>query len=88
MASDGTASNTLTRKPVAAPCSHFAGKNEEPHHAFKLKGLSPDAQYALFFEDSSNPAITARGAELMKTGVELNLPERNCSELVFFSGGK
>ena len=61
----------------------FRGKNDEPRHAFKLKGLSPEVHYGLSFEDHSSPASIARGAELMKTGVELNLPERESSELVF-----
>ena len=61
----------------------FRGNNDEPRHAFKLKGLSPEADYALSFEDRSSPASIARGAELMKSGIELNLPERESSELVF-----
>ena len=60
----------------------FRGNNDEPRHAFKLKGLSPEAEYALSFEDRSSPATIARGADLMETGVELNLPERESSEIV------
>jgi hypothetical protein len=61
----------------------YRGNNNEPRHAFKLKGLSAEANYALSFEDRTSPATIARGAELMKTGVEMNLPERESSELVF-----
>ena len=61
----------------------FRGNNDESRHALRLKGLSSVAQYALSFEDGSSPAIIARGADLMETGVELNLPERETSELVF-----
>lgn len=61
----------------------FRGNNAEPRHAFELKGLAPEADYALSFADGSSPASVARGADLMHAGVELNLPERESSEIVF-----
>lgn len=61
----------------------FRGNNAESRHAFELKGLAPDADYALSFADGSSPASLAHGADLMRTGVELNLPERDSSEIVF-----
>jgi hypothetical protein len=63
----------------------FRANNDEPRHAFKLKGLTPDSDYMLSFEDGSSPAETVHGVDLMQGGVELNLPERESSEIVLFS---
>lgn len=56
----------------------------EPSHAFLLKGLHPDRLYALHFQDRSSLDRIARGSELLKNGLTLNLKDPNTSELVFF----
>ncbi len=49
-----------------------------------FEGLLPSQFYRLRFHDHSQPDRTARGAELMRDGITLTLPEANSSELVFF----
>jgi hypothetical protein len=60
----------------------FRGTVDEAEHAFVLKGLAADAQYALTFEDQSSPPTVKTGKELMGDGIKLNLPERESSEIV------
>jgi len=55
----------------------------EMSHAFLLQGLRPDSSYHLTFHDHSSPDRSARGAELMTTGLIISLPQPNWSELVF-----
>jgi len=56
---------------------------KEMSHAFLLQGLRPDSSYHLTFHDHSSPDRSARGAELMTTGLIISLPQPNWSELVF-----
>lgn len=51
----------------------------------KLKGLDPVANYKLEFEDGSNPSTTMSGAELMQTGIVINLEGSESSELMFIT---
>lgn len=49
----------------------------------KLKGLDPDLEYRLSFEDSTNAEVTLKGAELMKKGISVTLKGQFISELMF-----
>ena len=55
----------------------------EARHSFLLKGLQPGRRYKLTFHDKSSPETTVSGEELMGTGLRVNLPVANSSELVF-----
>jgi alpha-galactosidase len=61
----------------------FRGTGGEPEHSFVLKGLEPDAKYAISFEDEAGPPTTRPGRELMAAGISLKLPEPESSEIVY-----
>jgi alpha-galactosidase len=62
----------------------FRGTIErEKTHVFVLKGLQPSARYALKFNDHSRADRTVTGRELMGSGLKVNLPLPNSSELIF-----
>jgi hypothetical protein len=56
---------------------------DEPNHSFVLKGLQPDRSYRVAFHDHSSPDRTATGHDLLTTGLQVELPRPNSSELVF-----
>jgi hypothetical protein len=56
---------------------------DEPEHAFVLKGLRPEARYALRFHDRSSPDRTATGRELLTSGVRVKLALPTSSDLIF-----
>ncbi len=56
---------------------------EENTHTYLLKGLQPDRHYALHFNDHSSPDREASGEDLMASGLLVNLPLPQSSELVF-----
>jgi alpha-galactosidase len=57
----------------------------EPRHTFLLAGLDPAAHYKLHFEDHTAPDTETTGAELMRQGFEVHLPNPQSSELVFLT---
>ena len=61
----------------------FRGTTADSRHTFHLKGLNPRAQYELTFEDNDLPAVHRRGAELMRDGIEISLPEPQSSQLIY-----
>jgi hypothetical protein len=64
----------------------FHGSSEtEARHVFALKGLKPDHQYKLTFHDAGGGGRTVSGRELMESGVAMELPVPNSSELLFIT---
>ena len=62
----------------------FRGSSEnERGHNFKLQGLNPARKYQLRFHDHSAADQAVIGRDLMSTGLTLNLPVPNSSELIF-----
>ena len=57
----------------------------ETTHSFALKGLEQSARYAITFHDHTSKDRTVSGAELMKHGLTVRLPDVNSSELVFMA---
>jgi alpha-galactosidase len=59
---------------------------DESSHRFRLKGLDPDRQYRVNFQDRG-PAAGQRlsGQALMQEGIEVFLPNPLSSELVFLT---
>jgi hypothetical protein len=55
----------------------------EPGHRFWLKGLQPEREYEVQFEDHPASNRQARGSELMSSGLVVSLPEPESSDLVF-----
>jgi alpha-galactosidase len=55
----------------------------EPSHNFLLQGLRGDAIYRAKFQDGSSPDRTVSGADLMRTGLEVELARPQWSEIVF-----
>ena len=63
----------------------FRGSTEtEPGHIFFFQGLDPARSYELHFQDASSPDRTVSGRELLSTGLRVDLPLPNSSELIFF----
>jgi alpha-galactosidase len=56
---------------------------DEPEHTFVLKGLRPEARYALRFHDRSSPDGAATGRELLTSGLRVKLALPNSSDLIF-----
>ncbi len=56
---------------------------EEREHTYLLRGLRPDRQYDLHFEDHTSADLKMSGKEVMNTGFKVSLPLPDCSELVF-----
>ncbi|MBQ7638143.1 MAG: GH36 C-terminal domain-containing protein [Clostridia bacterium] len=48
-----------------------------------LRGLDPDAEYRLVFEDRPEQNLTATGKELSETGTEVSIPESVGSEIIW-----
>jgi len=63
----------------------FRGSSSEPSHRFWLKGLQPEREYELRFEDHPSSNQRARGSELMSSGLVVSLPQAASSELVFIN---
>ena len=59
-------------------------KNQD-RQTFVLKGLSPEKEYQLHFQDESSPDRKAMGRELLEKGLTVYLPIPNSSELIFLS---
>lgn len=57
----------------------------EDRHAFYLQGLRSDRRYRVSFHDRTAPDRTASGSDLMHSGMVVELPAPNSSELVFLS---
>jgi hypothetical protein len=56
---------------------------EQTEHRFMLQGLTPEARYALHFEDGSAPDAELLGKYLMSTGLMVKLVQPLSSELIF-----
>ena len=62
----------------------FRGSSQdENRHTFVLRGLDPDQQYRLHFQDHSSADRTTSGKTLLEQGVTVELPGPYSSELVF-----
>lgn len=62
----------------------FRGSSQtENQHIFKLYGLVPGKTYRLHFEDHTSPDRAITGRELLSSGLAVNLPVANSSELIF-----
>jgi hypothetical protein len=57
----------------------------ESDHTYLLKGLRPDRQYDLHFEDQPSADRRVSGQELMGSGLRVALPLPDSSELVFIT---
>jgi hypothetical protein len=56
----------------------------ESKHTFQLRGLRPESQYALHFQDHTSADRRVSGKELMSSGLAVSLGLPESSELVFF----
>lgn len=62
----------------------FRGSMENLNEqTFVLKGLLPEKDYQLHFEDQSSPDRKMTGRDLLEKGLTVSLPVPNSSELVF-----
>ncbi len=58
----------------------------EPAHRFGLRGLDPGSRYRIRYHDRGRAGDSvANGRDLLRDGVEVQLPERLTSELVFIT---
>jgi hypothetical protein len=71
------------RRRVGVVFAFRGSASDEPEHAFVLKGLRPEATYALRFHDRSSPDRTATGRELLTSGVRVKLALPDSSDLIF-----
>jgi hypothetical protein len=62
----------------------FKPSAEVATQTIRLRGLDPDRQYAVRFEDGSRPPGVKSGAELMAPGLRLTLDGAEVSELIHF----
>jgi alpha-galactosidase len=58
---------------------------DEMKHRFVLRGLLPSKRYKVRFHDHSSPDQVMSGAELLQSGLLVNLPGTDSSELIFFN---
>jgi hypothetical protein len=63
---------------------HSSSTNEAQHR-FVLRGLLPNAHYLLRFRDHTSPDRVMSGTELLYSGLLVDLPAPDSSELIFFS---
>ena len=62
----------------------FHGTDENVKtYTFMVKGLKAQHRYRLHFHDHSSADSVHRGDELMRSGVTVNLPQADSSELIF-----
>ena len=59
----------------------FRRANAEGTKTYYLRGLEKDAEYKIWFEDQNKPVIRT-GLDLMKNGVEFNLPSIESSDIL------
>ncbi len=62
-----------------------SSSTHEAQHRFVLRGLLPNAHYRLHFRDHTSPDRVMSGTELLRSGMLVNLPAPDSSELIFFS---
>ncbi len=73
-------------KSVKGVVYAFHGSSrDEAQHVFQLHGLRRDRKYRLVFHDHSSADTTISGEELINTGLKVNLPASNSSELIFLT---
>ncbi len=64
----------------------FRGTTQrETKHTFILRGVLPEKRYHLRFHDATSADKTVSGRELLDTGLTVQLPTQNSSELIFFN---
>jgi alpha-galactosidase len=61
----------------------FRPNSPENSRTIPLKGLEPSVRYKVRGEDSSTPATTYTGAQLMETGLKIALPRPYTSDLIY-----
>ncbi|MBC7534083.1 MAG: GH36 C-terminal domain-containing protein, partial [Ferruginibacter sp.] len=61
----------------------FKPKNLVDQQIIKLKGLDPEVNYKLSFEDGSNKTTVRKGSALMRSGIVVTLKGDLASELMF-----
>jgi hypothetical protein len=61
----------------------FRPNSDTAQQQVPLKGLAADAKYAVRSEDHSTQDRTYLGAELMKTGLPIQLPGKYTSDLIY-----
>ena len=61
----------------------FKPDNDQKMKNVKLRGLDPNYNYQLEFEDGTNPDVVLTGKDLMNTGVNVSLQGKFISELLF-----
>ena len=61
----------------------FKPKNLVDQQIIKLKGLDPEVNYKLSFEDGSNKTTVRKGSVLMRVGIVVSLKGDIASELMF-----
>jgi hypothetical protein len=63
----------------------FRGSTQhEDSHVFRLRGLRETGVYRVTFQDRSSADYIATGKQLMRSGIKVQEPVPNSSELVFF----
>lgn len=63
----------------------FRGSDlQQPAHEFLLRGLNPDKSYKVTFHDRTSADYVVDGEALQSSGLKVNLPSPESSELVFF----
>jgi hypothetical protein len=82
----GMASDSSIRGEIKESFTRFVVCNEgEREYKFKLQGLISRKQYRLRFHDHSAPERVLTGQDLLVSGLTVNLPVPNSSELVFIN---
>lgn len=61
----------------------FRPNSDQGIQRVALRGLSPDGTYEVRSEDNSTPRATYSGAALMKRGLDLQLPAKYTSDLIY-----
>ncbi|WP_158752033.1 alpha-galactosidase [Acidobacterium sp. S8] len=62
----------------------FKPNSDTTAQRISLKGLSPTSKYKVTTEDHSTADATYSGAELMSNGIQIRLPDKYTSDLVYF----
>jgi len=76
------------RRIVRESCWRDRAKSHAVKEVFKLKGLEPDAEYELRFEDYDVPTVVATGRSLMEKGLAIQLPNKESSQIIYLQRRK
>lgn len=63
----------------------FRPQSDEESQTVTLRGLDASASYKFESTDGSVGAVTMSGADLMQKGININLPEPDSSDIIFFA---